>query len=243
MNALPEFLARLKQRPLYSALGVLMILIAAAGFVPESIWMVRVHAVPRYAIVHVHAVVFAGWLLLFLLQAVLAATGHILWHRRMGNILLAYALLMFAAGVLVTLNRFFYEEQAGALAVARKTNLSPVLDMLVFPPFFCVAWLYRHKPEIHKRLMVVTATIVLYAAVVRIIPVRASHSIVVTMVVWSLPILVGMVHDLLTKRAVHQAYVVGLMAIVVLSMRPMLEDSAPWKGATNWAIHELQRHG
>jgi hypothetical protein len=114
--------------------------------------------------------------------------------------------------------------------------------MLVFPPFFCVAWLYRNKPEIHKRLMVVTATILLYAAVVRIIPVRSSHSIVVVMVVWSLPILIGMTHDLVTRRAVHQAYVIGLVAIVVLSLRPMLEDSTPWKGATNWAIHELLRH-
>lgn len=233
---------RVKQRPLYVVLGVLMMLIAAAGFVPESARMVLHHTVPRYPIVHIHAVIFGGWLLLFITQAVLAASGQIAWHRRLGNFLFAYALLMFVAGVLVTIDRFVHEVQAGDIVTARTTNLSPVIDMLAFPAFFCAAWFYRRKPEVHKRLMVVTATMLLYAAIVRIGPINFRHSIMLVMAVWSFPIVIAVAHDLGFARTLHRTYVVGILAVVVLSMRPLLENSTPWKGATNWLAQEVVRH-
>jgi hypothetical protein len=240
VNAASGFLEQLRARPLYPALGVLMIVIAAAGFVPESAYLMRRHAVPNYPIVHLHAVVFGGWLLLFVTQAVLAATGHIDWHRRLGKFLLVYAALMFVVGVLVTLDRFAHEVEVGELVQARHVNLAPVVDMLLFPPFFIAAWLCRRNPEVHKRLMVVTATMLLYAAVIRIAGIR--HSTLLTMLAWSLPIVVGMTHDLAVRKTLSRVYVAGLVVVIICSMRPMLEDSTPWKGATNWLAQEVLRH-
>jgi hypothetical protein len=45
--------------------------------------------------------------------------------------------------------------------------LPPLIDMLVFPVLFRVAYRFRNRPETHKRLMVVATTLLLVAAVGR----------------------------------------------------------------------------
>lgn len=41
-------------------------------------------AVPRLFILYVHAAVFSGWLVLFVLQFTLVRSHHVRWHRRVG---------------------------------------------------------------------------------------------------------------------------------------------------------------
>lgn len=51
---------------------------------------------------------------------------------------------------------------------ARNRLFVPLTDIMVFVPFFAAAWLLRHKPELHKRLIIVATTMLLIAAVHRI---------------------------------------------------------------------------
>ena len=44
---------------------------------------------------------------------------------------------------------------------------APLRDMIVFAPFLAAGWIYRRRPEIHKRIMLVATTILLVAAVSR----------------------------------------------------------------------------
>jgi hypothetical protein len=41
-------------------------------------------AIPRPFILYVHAAVFSGWLLFFLVQSALVRTHHVRWHRSTG---------------------------------------------------------------------------------------------------------------------------------------------------------------
>ena len=101
-------------------------------------------------------------------QAVLAATGRVAAHMKLGRFAIGY-------GVLVIVGRVAHRVRAGsrcacapAKLLRRKAQLlGPMLDMLVFAPFFAAAIYYRRKPELHKRLMIVATTSLLIAAVGR----------------------------------------------------------------------------
>jgi len=50
-------------------------------------------------LIHVHAIVFTGWLALFSAQAVFAANGRLRWHLRLGRIGIAYGVLLVIVGL------------------------------------------------------------------------------------------------------------------------------------------------
>jgi hypothetical protein len=50
-------------------------------------------------LVHVHAVLFVGWILLFNLQIALVATKNVFWHKRLGTLMVAWAVSMLIVGL------------------------------------------------------------------------------------------------------------------------------------------------
>lgn len=54
-------------------------------------------------LVHAHAIVFMGWVTLYLLQNIFAATGNIALHRRLGWIGAGWIVAMLVLGCLVTI--------------------------------------------------------------------------------------------------------------------------------------------
>ena len=69
--------------------------------------------------VHAHAVIFFGWIVLFLTQARLASRGNFALHRRLGQLAALWMAAMVAAGLIVTVALvqegrapfFFYPQQ------------------------------------------------------------------------------------------------------------------------------------
>jgi hypothetical protein len=55
-------------------------------------------------LVHAHAVVFMGWVLIFLIQNILIATGQVRFHRPLGWIAAVWMVPMLILGWLVTEN-------------------------------------------------------------------------------------------------------------------------------------------
>src|SRR4051812_30330315 len=54
-------------------------------------------------LIHAHAIVFMGWIVIFLSQAVLATRGPIALHRKLGWIAAGWVVLMVTMGVAVTI--------------------------------------------------------------------------------------------------------------------------------------------
>ena len=154
-------------RRLYVGLAVLATLIAVVGFWPTYFGPLVAGAVDKTAIIHFHAAVYVGWLALFVTQTVLAATGRVAAHMSLGRFAIGYGVLVIAVGLLAAFARFALRVRAGDAADAQTQLLGPLLDMLVFAPFFAAAVYYRRKPELHKRLMIVATTSLLIAAVGR----------------------------------------------------------------------------
>src|SRR5689334_18312299 len=85
--------ARHRATPLYVGIAVFAIAIAIAGFWPKYFGPFMSGTLETPSIIHVHAAVFIGWLVIFGTQAWLAATGRVALHRKVGDYVLYWGLL------------------------------------------------------------------------------------------------------------------------------------------------------
>ena len=112
-------------------------------------------AVPRPFILYVHAAVFSGWLVLFVLQSTLVRSHHVRWHRRVGwfGVGLGAVIPVLGVATAIAMGRFntFQLHQTGAAAFL----IIPLWDMVNFAAAFALAVYWRKKPEFHRRLILI----------------------------------------------------------------------------------------
>ena len=127
--------------------------------------------------------------------------------------------------------------RAGEVADAQAQLLGPLLDMLVFAPFFAAAVYYRRKPELHKRLMIVATTSLLIAAAARM-QFLGEPRVLLVHLIWTAPILLAMAHDFWRQRLVHPVYVVGLVVLVLEGplVRAPARVSELWQDMSGWLV-------
>jgi len=207
---------------------------ALVGFWPSYFGPLITGTVNVVPVLHVHATIYSGWLILFISQAVLAATGHIRLHRKFGQVGIYYGFALIPVGVFTAFSMFATRVEAGLMDEARRGLLSPLTDMVVFPIFFTAAVIYRNKPELHKRLMVVATTVLLVAAIGRMQFLGRPVPLHLFLLVWFLPIFAAMTYDFLTKRLIHPVYVIGLVSLFVLRLRNYASDSDVWTQTSTW---------
>lgn len=160
--------------------ALMIILLNIVAFTPSLVDPSRrTVPLPLTPLLLLHAVVSVGWLLLFLAQTTLAATSRVTTHRRVGVVgaVLSVAVVVLGALVVMAQARRGFD-LSGDLArlplPAGVDGLSATVALLFFPVQFGVlvgaALWYRHRPRIHKRLM-------LFAALAGITPTPVAHLI------------------------------------------------------------------
>lgn len=119
--------------------------------------------------VHVHAVLFMGWMAIYLLQNVLVATGRIGLHRRLGWVAAAWLVPMVISGFLVTAMMvrggtvpFFFQPLQFLI-------FDPV-TVLAFAGLTIAAVLLRRRTEWHRRLHFCGTSMLLAPAFGRLLP-------------------------------------------------------------------------
>jgi hypothetical protein len=236
-------LRALVRRPLYVVLSVLIGAIAILGFW-ATYFGPLVRGTPNQpTLIHVHAAVFVGWLALLLTQTMLAAVGRVSAHRTLGHAGIWYGVLLVLIGVWTAVSRSAFHMRTGG--PGEQLLFVALLDMMIFAPFFGAAIAYRRKPQVHKRLMVVAATMLLIAAVGRFwfLPAPPLELFVAT-AIWFSPVLVAMAHDWVTVRRVHPVYVLGLAAFFVRLLSPSLVIGSPaWSSLAQMIAGASGAHG
>src|SRR6185503_15411571 len=122
-------------RRFYIGISLLAVLIAAMGFWPTYFGPLLAGTADHPTVIHVHAAIFSGWLALFAAQAVLAASGQIALHRKVGEVGIWYGVLIILVGLTTAFSQFADRVQAGSLEEAQTRLLAPFTDMVVFPIF------------------------------------------------------------------------------------------------------------
>ena len=129
--------------------AVAMVLVIVLGFLTQLAMGRSTFASP--VLVHAHAVVFMGWVTLYLLQNVFVSTGKMTLHRRLGWIGSGWIVGMLVLGFAVT------------VAMARRGQVPfffRPLHFLVFDPLSLVAFVgltiaairLRRRTDWHRRL-------------------------------------------------------------------------------------------
>jgi hypothetical protein len=180
-------------------------------------------------IFHLHGAVFMGWMAFFVTQTALVSLGWTRLHRKLGRIGVAYAALVLAVGLVISFFAPLLHIGSGAWDVdaAASFLLLPLGDMVLFASFFGAAIMYRHKPEIHKRLMLLATVALLFAAVARRVPFESPWTF---LGVWLAPLFAAMAYDWRTRHRVHPTYIVGTAILVVAFSRIFFRESEVWLG-------------
>ena len=118
-------------------------------------------------LVHIHAIAFLSWIVLFVTQISLVTTLRLDVHQRLGSFGFALAALMIVLGVLTATTRVARQlVHPGENTMADILDLyaAPLFDMLMFGVFISAAFLNRSYPPVHKRLILFATFSLLDAA-------------------------------------------------------------------------------
>jgi hypothetical protein len=151
------------ERWFYISAALFMIGLTVAGFGPSIVDQSRRNA-PSTPLVAAHGIVAGAWLLLFLAQATLVATRRTAVHRRVGIIGPALAVVLIVVGYFATVEfgRRGYDLSGDVIRALSRTGspqrdstglVFPFSDLLSFGVLAAAGLWYRHRPEVHKRLM------------------------------------------------------------------------------------------
>jgi hypothetical protein len=204
-----------------------MILMVFVGFWPLYFGPLLRGAAVRPWVIHLHGAVFVGWMALLLTQVALAARGRVQAHRKLGSFGIAYGFLVLLMGLVVGFAAPVMHVSAGDWPRDQAAGflLITLGDMTLFGGFFVAAMLYRRRPEIHKRLILLATVALLFAAVGRMTFISSRP---LAALLWLSPVFIGIAYDGLTRRKVHPAYVIGLPILFLGATRVLFTQSEAW---------------
>jgi hypothetical protein len=225
-----------RDRRFYTGTAIVMLFTALVGFSRTYfLGLISGHPttitgrVPNTT-VHLHALLFTSWLVLFIVQTSLIATHRVKLHRKLGYFGVALAVAMIVVGGRLAV------EAARLGAVPPGNNpwsftAIPFGDITTFAIFFLGAVLWRNQKDKHKRLMILASTCLMSAALVRwpgVLSVGPLLSYVLTLL---FPIAAA-VYDKHSIGRVHSVYWWGLALIALgIPVRIVLLNSLVWRHA------------
>jgi hypothetical protein len=223
---------RLRKSPFFTMLGLIMLALALAGFWPQYFSAVtgRIpEATTQFWLIHLHAGLFMVWLLLYVSQATLIMTGRARVHLKMGPWLAVYGFAiavvgLYAAGLLATrLGQRENDFEAAASFV-----FFPVIDMVYFAGFLAAAIVYRRRPDLHKRAMLVATFSIAVVGLGRLVGRTGFENVVVWQSLNLAPLLIAVAYDMIICRKVYLILAVGLVLHLARLNAENFANSEAW---------------
>jgi hypothetical protein len=236
----------------YARMAIVCLVVGLVGFAP-TYWVPFLRGTLDVApLAHLHAMFFYGWLLLFIRQSSLAASGQYGRHRALGMLGIALASGMVFVGSGMAIHSLKEGIAAGFEPAARAFSIVPITGIALFAILFAVAIAKVHDADVHKRLMLVNTAGILQAAVGRwfvlflapprppgvtaVSPPPVAVSVMPGLVV-DLLIVAGMVYDWRTRGRIHPAYwIAGGVTLAIQVLRVPLSQSSAWLQVSHWLL-------
>jgi hypothetical protein len=221
-------------RRFHTVVAVTAAVIVFAGFA-QTYYLKLWFGTPELpALRHAHGLVMTSWFALFILQARLIAIRRVDLHRRVGVAGAVLAALVVVLGV------------ATAIAGARRGAspgppplvflVVPLVDMLVFAALVSAGLWLRRRPDVHRRLMLLSSLSMLAAAFGRIpLDIVRNSGPLMYFGLTDLLILICVAWDTKVHRRLHPAFAWG--ALLVLASHPLrllLSGTSAWMRFATW---------
>jgi hypothetical protein len=209
----------------YFCMSLLIAVVVVYGF-SHTIGENLLHAspIPPF-ILTIHAIVFPGWVLFFILQTALVRTHNVPLHRTLGWFGLAFAIGIVVLGYITAsgMDRFFLQQHRMKTPAFLIIQL---MDLVSFAITFSLAIYWRRRPEFHRRLMLIASCGLTDAAFARFpfVPLGFAPAGVDAL------ILLGIVRDLIVDRRIHKVYLYALPLLALFQTFCMQTyfHASPW---------------
>ena len=203
----------------YIGMAVCAIIIVGAGFAPSIISTTARNA-PLTRLAIAHSALSFVWLVIFFAQTTLAATRRVAIHCQLGTaaIFLAPAMIVLGYLVATTMARRGFD-LSGDLKIEADPLLAlvnPLGDLITFGTLVAAGFWYRHRSDIHKRLM-------LLATIGGLMPAPLAHLIghspllreirPIILLPIALLLFASAVYDRISRGRIHPASLWAALAI------------------------------
>jgi hypothetical protein len=187
--------------------------VALAGFARSYYFKELFGARALPLALHLHGLVMSAWLGVFIAQTWLIARHRIAWHRRLGVAAAALAVLVILSGGVLTVLALEREARAHVVGMFHYLLLINCVNLLLFAAFVGGGLRYRAQPQVHKRLMLLAAVVLLAPAAARI-ALLFTHAPVAQFAAFYLCVATCVLADTLSNRRLHPVLGWGALAIV-----------------------------
>lgn len=229
----------------YIGMALVAIVITIAGFLPTAV-DTSSRREPMSLAVAAHGAVFGAWLLLFLTQTIFVQKGRIAFHRLMGSVGIILAFLMVVSGYLTSIRMAQRGYDLSGDLVQATTDHFTILvlqlgDLLTFSLLIGFAIGFRHRPDIHKRLMLLATIALIPAALTHIIghsPFLREIQAPIIVIPLIMLLFAGAVHDRIYRGRIHPVFLwVPLAMFVWSNLRAVvIGPSETWHTFAAWLI-------
>ncbi len=151
------------ERLFFTGISIAMVVVVFIGFSPTYFLLKYLHGTTSFGskdganltpLVHVHAVVFSAWMLLFVTQVSLIAKHRIDLHRIFGLVstLVAVAIVVVGTETAIMAGRLGHHPPGWS---SRAFLLIPLSNIILFSGFVIAGFANRRQGDNHKRLMLI----------------------------------------------------------------------------------------
>ena len=224
-------------RILYPGIALMIAVVVGVGFGP-TLGVRLIHPPsPRPGVLYLHVALFVAWVLIFVVQTLLVRSRRIGWHRRLGifGAMTGTSMPIIGIATALTMTRLAGNGVAGQAAL-----VISFFDMFAFASTFGLAVWLRHRPDYHRRLMLMASCGLTVAAFARfptwLMPDNAWYIAVDAL------ILVAVLRDVIVERRLHPVFKVGLpllMAGQATAMWIFLSRSPIWLSIARGLLRTL----
>jgi hypothetical protein len=186
----------------------------------------------------VHGIVFSSWVILLIVQVSLVEAGRTDIHRKLGVAGACLAAVMIVVGVMATIHAGRYGFRVKGLPPPVIFMVVPIFDLIVFSSLVGTGIYYRKKPDVHKRLMLLSTLAILGPGIARLpLAIIARYGV---LAIFGLAdsVLIGCVlYDTIRNRRLHPAFLWGgLWVVVSLPLRLAVAHTEAWQHFARWLI-------
>jgi hypothetical protein len=194
-------------------------------------------------LIHIHAVAFTLWIVLFITQISLVTAGRVDLHRRLGLFGFVLAIVMIVLGTVAgsdRLARHVAHPDSETVEEARAFYAVSLGDMFMFSTFVYLGYRNRFQPSVHKRLMWFATLAILDAGFDRW-PVFDPYSLPVIHLICYIPLLLLLIgYDWWSTGKMQRVTIWSAVFLVfVQQIRHPIGNTAAWQSFATWVARHM----